>query len=147
MNVSAAQLEGQLAAIFRAWGMREADIGPTTRVMVAADLRGIESHGATMMYLYDEHRSAGKVKMDRIDLFHTLTYPETSTELPTEVRKMVVGEKVEISGGTSDDCKGIDAVFTKNHPHWKEVDGKYSIERQEVKTKKLRLRKVPKPGG
>ena len=65
MNVTAAQLTEQLAAILRAWGSREADIGPTARVLVSADLRGIESHGTTMMSLYDEHRRSGKVKMDR----------------------------------------------------------------------------------
>lgn len=65
MNVSPELLGEQLAAIFRAWGLREVDIGPTTRVLVAADLRGIESHGTTMLSLYDDNRRAGLLKMDR----------------------------------------------------------------------------------
>jgi hypothetical protein len=106
----------------------------------------ITQSGRQVSLTHAGYSFSGTVKMDRIDLFHVLTFEETSASLPDPIRKQVVGEKVEISGDTSDDCRGIDAVFIKNHPHWKEKEGKYWIESQEVRTKKLRLRKVAKPG-
>jgi LDH2 family malate/lactate/ureidoglycolate dehydrogenase len=56
-------LEAQLASILRAWGMPEENIAATTQVMVEADLRGIESHGVTMMTLYRDHMKQGRIDM------------------------------------------------------------------------------------
>jgi len=63
MNVPAEKLKAQLAAIFRAWGMSEPATEATSRVMIAADLRGIDSHGILTLPLYDELRLAGKLEM------------------------------------------------------------------------------------
>ncbi|UEM25195.1 Ldh family oxidoreductase (plasmid) [Skermanella mucosa] len=53
----------QLAAIFAAWGMAADVIEPTVRVMVEADLRGIDSHGVTMMDVYDTLRRDGRLNL------------------------------------------------------------------------------------
>ena len=61
MNVSAAQLAAQAAAILRAWGMDEDSIAATVEVMLYADLRGIDSHGVSTLTLYDEYRRTNKL--------------------------------------------------------------------------------------
>ncbi|MGB7541075.1 MAG: Ldh family oxidoreductase, partial [Burkholderiales bacterium] len=63
MHIPSAKLGAQIAAIFRAWGMADAAIGPTVRNMLAADLRGIDSHGVMMLPLYDQLRREGRLEM------------------------------------------------------------------------------------
>ena len=63
IEVPAARLREQLRAIFAAWGMPAALAETTARLIVAADLRGIDSHGIGMLPLYDELHRAGKLAM------------------------------------------------------------------------------------
>lgn len=57
--VSEDALAGQAAAILRAWGMADADADVTVRRMLYADLRGIDSHGCSMLATYDRWRASG----------------------------------------------------------------------------------------
>src|ERR1043166_8058700 len=59
----AALIAAQIGRILRAWGMSAAHIAPTLKVMLEADLRGIDSHGLTMMQLYSDQLRAGKLNM------------------------------------------------------------------------------------
>jgi LDH2 family malate/lactate/ureidoglycolate dehydrogenase len=63
MNVPAQQLSAQIDAIFAAWGMSEPAREACVRLMIAADLRGIDSHGVMMLPLYDELRHEGRLNM------------------------------------------------------------------------------------
>src|SRR3954447_11026950 len=63
MDVPAKQLAAQLEAIFRAWSMSASALEAAVRLMLAADLRGIDSHGAMMLPLYDELRREGRLNM------------------------------------------------------------------------------------
>lgn len=63
MRVSAELLSRQVAAIFSAWGMPREHVDATVQVMLAADLRGIDSHGIAMLSLYDELRRTGKLTL------------------------------------------------------------------------------------
>jgi LDH2 family malate/lactate/ureidoglycolate dehydrogenase len=59
----AGTIEAQISAILAAWGMAEEHVAITTRIMLAADLRGIDSHGLAMLPLYEEHLRNGKITM------------------------------------------------------------------------------------
>ncbi len=63
MNLPAEKLSAQLEAIFRAWGMSEPAREACVRLMLGADLRGIDSHGTMMLPLYDELRREGRLNM------------------------------------------------------------------------------------
>ncbi len=63
MRVPFDTLKAQLVAIFTAWGMSEAHARTTAERMGAADIRGIDSHGATMMQLYSEQFAAGLINV------------------------------------------------------------------------------------
>jgi LDH2 family malate/lactate/ureidoglycolate dehydrogenase len=80
--VSSEALGQQIAAIFRAWGMSEAQIEPTVDVMLAADIRGIDSHGAVMMTLYEDWHKAGLVTLD----------PEVKVVRQTPVTALIDGD-------------------------------------------------------
>jgi LDH2 family malate/lactate/ureidoglycolate dehydrogenase len=54
----------QLKAILLAWGMREENAERTADVLSWADLHGIDSHGISMIPVYDERRRAGWIKID-----------------------------------------------------------------------------------
>jgi len=63
MNVSAELLRRQCAAILHAWGLPGDHIEAVTHVLVAANLRGVDSHGISMLTLYDEFRRNGKLTL------------------------------------------------------------------------------------
>jgi LDH2 family malate/lactate/ureidoglycolate dehydrogenase len=63
MNLSAEKLSAQLEAVFRAWGMSPPALEASVRLMLAADLRGIDSHGIMMLPMYDDLRREGRFNM------------------------------------------------------------------------------------
>jgi LDH2 family malate/lactate/ureidoglycolate dehydrogenase len=63
MRVPAKQIEGQLQDVFRAWGMSEEHAATTAAVMVETDLRGVDSHGISMLPTYDKEFRAGRLNM------------------------------------------------------------------------------------
>ncbi len=117
IEVPAARLRAQLQAIFTAWGMPAALAETTARLMVAADLRGIDSHGIGMLPLYDELQRAGKLTMA----------PEIAT-----LRESPVTALLDAGGGLGHDageramrlaidkCRasGLAAVAVRNSNHF-----------------------------
>ncbi len=53
----------QLELILRAWGMAETTAAETAEIMSWADLHGIDTHGISMVPVYDERRRGGKIDM------------------------------------------------------------------------------------
>ncbi len=62
-RVPTERLGRQLANILSAWGMPREQIDITVRLMLEADLRGVDSHGVYMLPLYDELRRDGKLNV------------------------------------------------------------------------------------
>lgn len=60
---SAELLSRQVSAILTAWGMPPEQVEVTARVMIAADLRGIDTHGIATLSLYDDFRRWGKLTL------------------------------------------------------------------------------------
>ena len=63
MRVPAKQIGEQLVTVFRAWGMSDAHAETTAEVMVETDLRGVDSHGISMLPSYDGEFRAGRLNM------------------------------------------------------------------------------------
>ena len=63
MNVPAELLARQCAAILRAWGVPQEHVEATTHVLITSNLRGVDSHGVSMLTLYDEFRRKGKLTL------------------------------------------------------------------------------------
>lgn len=64
-TVSAQAVEAQIKAILGAWGMAEPALSITTKVMLWADLRGIDSHGISMIQAsYRRMRDEGVIELD-----------------------------------------------------------------------------------
>jgi LDH2 family malate/lactate/ureidoglycolate dehydrogenase len=63
MRVPSKQIHEQLATVFRAWGMSEAHAETTAQMMVETDLRGVDSHGISMLPTYDAEFRAGRLNM------------------------------------------------------------------------------------
>src|SRR5690554_7851219 len=59
--VSANLLEEQARAIFLAWGSREDQAQASARILVEADLAGIESHGVGLLTMYAQQIANGAV--------------------------------------------------------------------------------------
>ena len=62
MRIPREALQRQIEAILTAWGMSEAHAAITSARLTDADIRGIDSHGVTLMPLYHELR--GKQQID-----------------------------------------------------------------------------------
>ena len=60
MPASYDQHRRQLELILRAWGMKPINAAITADIMAWADLHGIDSHGISMLPIYDERRRSGK---------------------------------------------------------------------------------------
>ena len=64
MQASEASVRAQILAILGAWGMPEDIAAVTAEVMVETDLMGIDSHGISMVMMYDAMRRDGQLKLD-----------------------------------------------------------------------------------
>jgi len=63
VHVTAEVLKKQVQLVLSAWGMPNEQVDVIADVLVETDLRGIESHGASMLPLYDKMRRAGGLNM------------------------------------------------------------------------------------
>lgn len=62
-NVPCERLRKQTKLILAAWGMPEVAAEATAKIMIEADLRGIDSHGAAMLTAYNKFRKAGSLDL------------------------------------------------------------------------------------
>jgi LDH2 family malate/lactate/ureidoglycolate dehydrogenase len=63
MRVPAKQIREQLESVFRAWGMSDAHAATTAEMMLETDLRGVDSHGISMLPTYDRELRAGRLNV------------------------------------------------------------------------------------
>jgi LDH2 family malate/lactate/ureidoglycolate dehydrogenase len=56
----------QITAILTAWSMPAENAARTAEVMAWADLHGIDSHGLSMLTVYDQRRREGRLRMDAV---------------------------------------------------------------------------------
>ena len=63
MRVPAEQIRQQLVSVLRAWGMSAAHADTTAEMMLETDLRGVDSHGISMLPTYDKEFRAGRLNM------------------------------------------------------------------------------------
>ncbi len=63
MRVAADKIRQQLVSVFRAWGMSDPHAATTADLMVETDLRGVDSHGISMLPTYDKEFRSGRLTM------------------------------------------------------------------------------------
>jgi LDH2 family malate/lactate/ureidoglycolate dehydrogenase len=63
MRVPSARIKSQLVSVLRAWGMSDAHADTTAEMMVETDLRGVDSHGISMLPTYDQEFRHGRLNM------------------------------------------------------------------------------------
>ncbi len=63
MRVLPQQIREQIGSVLRAWGMSEAHAGITAEMMLETDLRGVDSHGISMLPAYDREFRSGRLNM------------------------------------------------------------------------------------
>ncbi len=63
MRVAAERIRAQLVGVLRAWGMSDAHADTTAAMMLETDLRGVDSHGISMLPTYDREFRAGRLNM------------------------------------------------------------------------------------
>ncbi|HEU4439590.1 MAG TPA: Ldh family oxidoreductase, partial [Methylomirabilota bacterium] len=63
MRVAAGKIREQLVAVLGAWGMPPEHAAVTAEMMVETDLRGVDSHGISMLPTYDRELRAGRLNM------------------------------------------------------------------------------------
>ena len=62
-RVPSKQIRQQLVSVLRAWGMSDAHADTTAEMMLETDLRGVDSHGISMLPTYDREFRAGRLNM------------------------------------------------------------------------------------
>jgi LDH2 family malate/lactate/ureidoglycolate dehydrogenase len=63
MRVLAPKIRSQLISVLRAWGMSDEHAAITALLMVETDLRGVDSHGVSMLPTYDREFRSGRLNM------------------------------------------------------------------------------------
>ncbi|HYB42171.1 MAG TPA: Ldh family oxidoreductase [Candidatus Methylomirabilis sp.] len=63
MDIRAEVIRAQLESVFRAWGMSPGHAATTAEVMVETDLRGVDSHGISMLPAYNHEFRSGRLNM------------------------------------------------------------------------------------
>lgn len=63
MRVLPEQIRQQLGSVLRAWGMSDAHADTTAEMMLETDLRGVDSHGISMLPTYDREFRSGRLNM------------------------------------------------------------------------------------
>jgi len=66
-HFSAESLAQQASLIFTAWGMRDENVRLTVDALVDCDLRGIDTHGISLLVLYEQWRKDGKFNLAATD--------------------------------------------------------------------------------
>jgi LDH2 family malate/lactate/ureidoglycolate dehydrogenase len=64
MQIEAGRLGAQIRHILEAWAMPPERAALTAEVLLYADLHGIDSHGISMIPVYEGYRDRGEVRMD-----------------------------------------------------------------------------------
>ena len=116
MRVPAKSIHEQLASVFRAWGMSDAHAETTAELMVETDLRGVDSHGISMLPTYDNEFRAGRLNMKPV--FKTvrenpataLIDADASLGHPVSVHAMSLAVDKCTSSGV-----GVVTVFNSHH--------------------------------
>jgi LDH2 family malate/lactate/ureidoglycolate dehydrogenase len=116
MRVAAGKIEAQLVSVFEAWGMSSEHSAVTAQMMVETDLRGVDSHGISMLPTYDKEFRAGRLNMRpqwkvvrdrpsmaRIDADRSLGHPVSAHAMGLAV------DKCRATG------VGVVAVFNSHH--------------------------------
>src|SRR3989454_7132430 len=63
MRIPPKQIRQQLVSVLRAWGMSDAHADTTAEMMLETDLRGVDSHGISMLPTYDREFRTGRLNM------------------------------------------------------------------------------------
>ena len=61
MNIPVQQVRDQITSVLTAWGMEPEAVRITVEAMVETDLAGIDSHGISMLMLYEQLQSGGQL--------------------------------------------------------------------------------------
>lgn len=61
MNIPVQRVRDQITSILSAWGMEPEPVRTTVEVMVETDLAGIDSHGISMLMLYEQTKLSGQL--------------------------------------------------------------------------------------
>src|SRR6266536_5557857 len=62
-RIPAQHIRQQLVSVLRAWGMAQAHADITAEMMVETDLRGVDSHGISMLPTYDKEFRDGRLNV------------------------------------------------------------------------------------
>jgi LDH2 family malate/lactate/ureidoglycolate dehydrogenase len=62
-RVPAARVREQIATVLTAWGMPDQAVAVTADVMVRTDLDGVDSHGVSMLMMYEQMRADGRLNV------------------------------------------------------------------------------------
>ncbi len=115
--VTAGALRRQIDLILAAWDMAPDDRDAVAAMLVETDLRGIESHGASMLPLYDRMRRAGglnlkpRPRLVRDEAATALLDADAGLGHPAAIRAMTLAvDKAE--------RMGVGAVAVRNSHHF-----------------------------
>ena len=64
MNVPAEKVRRQIASLFAAWGMDAEQVRIAAEVMVETDLSGVDSHGVSMLMMYEGMHRDGQLMLN-----------------------------------------------------------------------------------
>ena len=116
-RVPSKQIREQLVTVFRAWGMADAHAETTAEMMVETDLRGVDSHGISMLPTYDTEFRAGRLNMKPV---YKTVRETVATALIDANASLGHPASVYAMNVAVDKCKqaGVGVVAVRNSHHF-----------------------------
>jgi LDH2 family malate/lactate/ureidoglycolate dehydrogenase len=117
IHVKADTLHRQLVSVLAAWGMNAPHAQTTADMMVETDLRGVDSHGISMLPTYDREVRAGRINLTPV--FRTVREGPAFALLDADAS---LGHPASVHGMNLavDKClaSGVAAVAVRNSHHF-----------------------------
>ena len=117
MKVPAAQVRAQIAAILTAWGMADYDVEVAAEAMVQTDLAGVDSHGVSMLTLYDGLRQLGHLNLQAKPRIVREAPAIAAIDADNGLGHPVAVRAMQLAMQKARDC-GIGAVTVFNSAHF-----------------------------
>jgi len=113
----AERVRAQITSVLRAWGMEAGKVEITASAMTETDLCGIDSHGVSMLMMYEEMKSAGRLNVEACPRLVSRTPIIARLDGDAGLGHPVAHMGVELAADLALEC-GVGVVTAENSHHF-----------------------------
>ena len=116
-RVPAERVHAQITSILRAWGMAADRVEITASAMTETDLSGVDSHGVSMLMMYEEMMAAGRLNVEACPRLVSRTPVVARLDGDAGLGHPVAHMGIELATDLALEC-GVGVVTAENSHHF-----------------------------